>query len=50
MCPSCAGAITSMRRTWPDADGKEHPGTDWAADGTFAALQYSTERVSAACP
>lgn len=31
-----------MRRTWPDGDGKEHPGTDWAADGTFAALQYST--------
>lgn len=31
-----------MRRTWPDDDGAQHPGTDWAAGGTFAQLQYAT--------
>lgn len=31
-----------MRRTWPDDDGAQHPGTDWAAGGKFAQLQYAT--------
>lgn len=37
-----AGAIASIRRTWPDADGKVHPGTDWAGGGDFGQLVYST--------
>eukprot|EP00892_Ulva_mutabilis_P005410 jgi/Ulvmu1/3240/UM150_0013.1 len=39
---SSTGAITQLRRTWPADDGKDHPGTDWAAGGVFGQLQYST--------
>ena len=34
--------MTSFRRIWTDAAGQQTLGTDWAAEGTFAELLYST--------